>query len=295
MQERAHGVMEELAEAPARQDWIDGFAERMQATVDRAYSAAGTSGESFADFLHGVWLGHPLHPVLTDLPIGFWTSSAALDVLDMFGAHKLRAGADATLTLGLAGAFAAAAAGATDWQHTTGEARRIGATHAAMNSVASLCYAASFLLRRSGRRSTAKAFSFAGIGIAGYSAYLGGNLVYQQKIGVSHAPKDGPDDFTPVMPLDELAEGQPARASVQGVEMVLLRRDGRVMALANQCAHLGGPLSEGSIDGDCIVCPWHGSHFRLDDGALMGGPSVYDQPAFETRVVEGRIEVRRQR
>lgn len=295
MQETTHHRMEALAEVPARQDWIDGIADRLQQTVEAAYEAGGEQSSELADFLHGVWLGHPLHSVLTDIPIGFWSSSAALDILDMFGGRKaLRPGADTTLALGLAGALAAAAAGLTDWQHTTDRPRRIGATHAVVNSTAAILYAGSLLMRLRGRRKRARLLSFTGMGLATYSAYLGGNLVYQERIGVNHSPQDaGPREFTPVMRLEELREGEPHRTSVQGVEVMLLQLSGRVYALANTCAHLGGPLNEGKIEDDCIVCPWHGSRFRLEDGALAGGPSVYNQPAFETRVVSGQIEVRR--
>jgi nitrite reductase/ring-hydroxylating ferredoxin subunit/uncharacterized membrane protein len=295
MQE-SHSVMERAVDVPARQDWIDGFAERMQRAVEGAYERTGDSSEQIANFLNGTWLGHPLHPVLTDLPIGFWTSSAALDVLEMLGARQLRSGADTTLVLGLAGALAAAGAGVTDWQHTTGESRRVGAAHAMMNGLATLLYGGSLLMRMRHRRGAGRVLSMAGMGVTAYSAYLGGTLSYRWKVGTNHAPVDeGPEHFVAVIDASELDEGKAKRVDVDGVAIMLVRHQDRIYALANTCAHLGGPLTEGSIEDDCVVCPWHGSSFRLDDGQVVRGPSAYNQPCFETRVVAGRVEVRRSR
>ncbi|MCK9517535.1 MAG: Rieske (2Fe-2S) protein [Dehalococcoidia bacterium] len=296
MQERTHSLMEQAVEIPAQQDWIDGFADRLQRTVTGAYERTGESSDQIADFLNGTWLGHPLHPVLTDLPIGFWTSSAALDLLETLGARGLRPGADATLALGLAGALAAAAAGVTDWQHTVGETRRVGATHAALNSLATLLYSGSLFMRLRRRRSMGRLLSMAGMGVAAYGAYLGGNLAFQRQVGMNHAPVEaGPEDFTPVIDAAELVEGRPMLADVEDGPLMLVRYQDRIYALANSCAHLGGPLAEGHIEDECIVCPWHGSHFRLEDGEVIHGPSAYSQPSFDTRVVNGRVEVRRSR
>lgn len=295
MQE-SQSVMERAAEVPAEQDWIDDFADRLQRTIDGAYERAGESSQAIADFLHGTWLGHPLHPVLTDLPIGFWTSSAALDLLSMLGARGLRQGADTTLALGILSALGAAAAGATDWRHTVGPTRRVGATHAALNAMGTALFTGSLFFRRRGQRGLGRLLSMAGLGMVAYSGYLGGSLSFDHRVGMNHAPEDeGPEDFTPVLSVSELVEGQPRAAETNGLRLMLVRYEDRIYALANSCAHLGGPLAEGSLDGDCIVCPWHGSHFRLEDGQVERGPSVYNQPSFETRVVNGQVEVRRRR
>ena len=289
-------VMEQAVEVPAEQDWIDDFADRLQRTIDGVYERTGESSQAIADFLHGTWLGHPLHPVLTDLPIGFWTSSAALDLLSMLGARGLRPGADATLALGILSALATAAAGATDWQHTVGATRRVGATHAALNVIGTVLFTGSLFFRQRGQRGLGRVLSMAGLGVVGYSSYLGGNLSFERRVGMNHAPEaEGPEEFTAVMSAADLVEGQPRLATVDGLPLMLVRYQDRIYALANSCAHLGGPLAEGRLEDDCIVCPWHGSKFRLEDGHAEHGPSVYDQPSFETRVVNGQVEVRRWR
>jgi nitrite reductase/ring-hydroxylating ferredoxin subunit len=125
------------------------------------------------------------------------------------------------------------------------------------------------------------------------SAYLGGRLVYQHRIGVDHADRRRPEGFTRAVRADELREGQPRRAEVEGVAIVLVRRGDRIHALGERCSHLGGPLSEGHVQDGSIVCPWHGSRFALEDGRVLDGPATIPQPCLETRVREGYVEVRR--
>ena len=90
----------------------------------------------------------------------------------------------------------------------------------------------------------------------------------------------------------ELHESRPRRVEARGVAIVLVRRSNRIYALADQCAHLGGPLSEGSVEEDAIRCPWHGSKFALANGEELEGPSTFPQTCFDVRVRAGRIEVR---
>lgn len=291
VQEASHQVLDSAA-AAAESAPLDDFAERLQMTVSRAFESQGERGEAWANFLNGTWLGHPLHPVLTDLPIGFWNSSVALDMLEMLGARRMGAGADATLTLGLAAALAAAAAGLADYQHVSGEAKRVGATHAILNSAATALFGASLLLRRRGNRGGGKLLSLAGVGVATYSAYLGGNLVYKQRIGTNHAPRELPGAWAVACAERDLPEGTPTRCEAGDVPAMVVREGGEVFALADVCAHLGGPLSEGEIRDGCVRCPWHGSTFELADGRVVRGPSAFNQPAFETRLQSGYVELR---
>ena len=101
----------------------------------------------------------------------------------------------------------------------------------------------------------------------------------------------GRSPYTAVMPLVDLAEDTPTRATANGEDVVLVRRGETVYAMGQTCAHLGGPLSEGSLEGDCIVCPWHGSQFRLEDGHVVRGPSAYHQPSYAVRIRNGLVEV----
>ena len=122
--------------------------------------------------------------------------------------------------------------------------------------------------------------------------YLGGHLSYDERIGVDHAQRNAPEGWSPVLAEGDLPDLQPRRVSVQGVDILLVKRNGRIFALGEKCAHLGGPLAEGRLDGDSMVCPWHGSRFALENGRVLDGPAIYAQPCYETRVREGQIEVR---
>jgi nitrite reductase/ring-hydroxylating ferredoxin subunit len=124
------------------------------------------------------------------------------------------------------------------------------------------------------------------------SAYLGGDLVYGQRIGVTHADAQPPDGFTAVADSTALSEGSMMCARAGDADVLLVRQHGRICALAHACSHLGGPLSEGTLKDGSVVCPWHGSEFSLDDGRVLNGPSTHNQPVFEARESNGRIEVR---
>jgi nitrite reductase/ring-hydroxylating ferredoxin subunit len=110
---------------------------------------------------------------------------------------------------------------------------------------------------------------------------------------VDHAPRpESWTDFVPVLAEGELGHASPRRVEARGVPIVLVRRGDRIHALAESCAHLGGPLSEGRVEADAIRCPWHGSLFALDDGRVLEGPSTFRQTCFEVSLRGGQIEVR---
>src|SRR6185437_10412931 len=243
----------------------------------------------------GTWIGHPLHVILTDVPIGAWTAATAFDALDLATVRNhWQVAADSAIAVGLVGAAAAAIAGLTDWQDTDPPARRIGLTHGLLNVGGVTLFTASLLMRKRKRRRAGLTLSILGYAVATLAARLGGNMVYGQRVGVDHtAGQELPKDFVRVLSDPELIEGQPRRADCQGVPILLLRRGGRIFALAETCSHLGGPLSEGKVIDQSIKCPWHGSRFALEDGRVLDGPAVHPQPCLELRVRGGQIEIRR--
>ena len=187
----------------------------------------------------------------------------------------------------------AAVTGLTDWHHTTGGDRRVGVGHALLNTAALTLYVTALTLRRRGARGAGRGLAALGFLVATGAAYLGGTLVYRKRIGVDHAPRpEAWTDFAPALPESELPEGTTRAADVRGVRVVLVRRRGQIYALGDACAHLGGPLSEGTVEGDALRCPWHGSLFALADGRVLEGPSTYPQTCFEVRTRGGQIEVR---
>jgi nitrite reductase/ring-hydroxylating ferredoxin subunit/uncharacterized membrane protein len=270
---------------------LDRLAEPLSKAVRGAYEAAGPAGQQLKDAAHGVWLGHPLHPVFTDVPIGAWTTALALDCASN-GDPSMRRAATFAMGVGLTGALGAAVTGLTDWSETQGESRRTGLVHGLLNIAATSLFATAFVLRRGDSHERGRAFAWAGYTIAVGAAYFGGNLVYDQRIGVTNADASLPEDFTPVLRSDALAENTMVRARAGTAEILLVRQHGRVCALAHSCAHLGGPLSEGELRDGSVVCPWHGSEYALEDGRVLRGPSTHNQPCLEVRERDGQIEVK---
>lgn len=277
-----------------QQNWADPVADRLQEKVTGVFESLGENAPQVKNFLHGTWLGHPLHPVLTDIPVGAWTAAAAFDVFEgMTGARSMGKAADAAITVGLVGAAGAAVTGVADWHATSGSPRRTGLLHAMLNTVATSLYVASCISRKSNARELGRKLALTGYLVAGFSAYLGGKLVYSDRIGVDHGVReDLPTDWTVALPEDGLLENRPVEATAAGQDLVLVKQNGSIFALHNRCAHQGGPLSQGSIDGSGIRCPWHNTHYSLETGEVQEGPSAYGQPCFETRVRNGQVEVR---
>lgn len=287
---------ETIIDVIAHQEWLGTAADAIQPAVIQAFEAGGATGQKIKNFLHGTWLGHPLHPVITDVPIGAWTAAAVLDGLELCGQRKFAPGADAAVAIGLVGALGAAVTGLTDWTGTTQKKRKIGLMHGLMSLSATALYATSYVLRqRRGSRGTAIGLSMVGYGVVSASAYLGGHLVYAEQVGVDHTATsvEYPKEFVAVLPDAELAENTMRRVEAGEVAVLLARKNGEIFAIAHTCSHLGGPLSEGTLLPDCSVrCPWHGSVFSLEDGRVLAGPATEPQPKFDVRVSNGQIEVR---
>jgi nitrite reductase/ring-hydroxylating ferredoxin subunit/uncharacterized membrane protein len=246
------------------------------------------------DALSGTWLGHTLHPLLTDLPIGTWTSALLLDWL---GGRSSEDAADRLIALGLAFSVPTAATGLTEWadsEQGSAEVRRVGAVHAAANAGAVAMFGASLAARRRGARGAGKLLALAGAGLLGVSGQLGGHLVLAQGVGVDQSAFDEPpEEWTAALRDTDLPEGESRYAEVGGIGVMVARYEGTVYALSNRCVHRGGPLDEGELADGCVTCPWHGSVFRLADGAIERGPTAYPQPVWDVRVREGVIELKR--
>ncbi len=243
------------------------------------------------DTLSGTWLGHPLHPVTVHVPIGAWLSAL---VLDLIGGRRSRRAADELVAVGILGTLPSAAAGASDWLDTTGAERRVGLVHATGNVLALLLQVWSLVARWRGRRGRGVLLSAAANGLVGFTGYLGGHLAYNQGVGVDTTIFDaGPTDWTGVADLADLPEGRPVAVPAGQISLLLLRDGDRLHAMDNRCTHRGGPLADGEVVDGCIVCPWHQSAFRLEDGTIAEGPAVRPQPSYETRVTGTRVEVRR--
>jgi nitrite reductase/ring-hydroxylating ferredoxin subunit len=286
--------MDKLGDMISRQEWLEPVETTLGKIADLLFLKGLPFGRKLRDFFSGTWLGHPLHPVITDVPLGAWTAATVLDIYELStGDESLARGADVAVNIGLVGAAAAALSGLNDWNYTSDNPRRVGALHALTNIAATVCYLGSWVQRRNGCREAGLTSGFAGYAFSLVGAYLGGHLVFNERIGVNHAPEELPEEFVPVMKEAELPEDKMVRAEADGIPLFLVRHNGRIFAMAEKCSHLGGTLSEGEFDGETVTCPWHASKFSIEDGSIVAGPAAYAQPCFQVRVRDGQIEVRK--
>jgi nitrite reductase/ring-hydroxylating ferredoxin subunit len=241
------------------------------------------------DALNGVWLGHPLHPVLVQAPVGAWLSASVLDAWP--GADPDGVTARRLTAFGLAAAVPAALAGAADWSEQHEQQMRVGLVHAAANTTAITLYSLSLL---TGGRRAGRALRLAGLAAASAGGVLGGHISFRLAGGANHAeavPHLIEPGWHDLMPAAGLDDGKPARAMLGEVPVVVVRQGSELHALGGRCSHLDGPLWESGLVAGCLECPWHGSIFRVTDGAVARGPATAPQPVFETRVQNGIIQV----
>src|SRR5580704_9424602 len=253
------------------------------------------------ELMHGGrWLGHPLHPALSDLPIGLWAGSLLLDLTDRDPAPGLdpaaRRGLDPAALFSAAGivaAVATAATGVVDWTVSDDEDRRLGLFHGVLNTAALGLQGISLAARLGGHRRTARGLGAASLAVTGAAAYFGGHLVFAKAVMVSRvAGADGPRRWVRVVEEAEMPDDVPTGVQADGRQILLYRHDGTLYALDNLCSHAAGLLSRGTVEGLTVTCPLHGSQYCLADGSVRRGPSHQPQPVIRTRVRNGWIEVR---
>jgi nitrite reductase/ring-hydroxylating ferredoxin subunit/uncharacterized membrane protein len=274
----------------------DGWARPLGDFNHRWLSALFGPIRPVKDFLNGTWLGHPLHPVATDIPIGSLLLTVILDIAGQAAA------ADIALVVTILFMLAAAVTGAADYTDTDETARVRATTHATLMVVALLLLLVSIAIRATGPtdRAIPIALSIIAFLIVTAGAYIGGDVVYVLGNMISRHAFRGAGtkwiklDTGDISDLSTLPEATPTKAKAGVNDLVLVRLDGTIHAVHAVCAHAGGPLAQGTVVDGCIQCPWHGSRFRMTDGHLRRGPAVYDQPAYEIRGAEGGgYEVRR--
>jgi len=264
------------------------LAEPLDEFADPVQEAVNAVPQPVRDVLDGVWLGNPLHPALTDVPIGAWSAAFALDLAGSTAA-------DDALAVGILGAVPTALTGLNDWSHLKDDSRRIGTVHALLNTMSLALNVASLVARKDGHRSLGRVLS--GVAYAGtlFSAHLGGHLSFGLGVRVNRTAFENPRDrYAPVCDESDLNGGKLVGVELESESVVVSRSEesGEVCAIAATCSHLGGPLHQGERDGDVVTCPWHGSRFDLCTGEVRGGPAVYPQPRYEARVRAGKVEIR---
>jgi nitrite reductase/ring-hydroxylating ferredoxin subunit/uncharacterized membrane protein len=277
----------------------DRISDALQTGVKWVIGSNRKPPRRFKSLLHGTWLGHPLHPAITDVPIGAWLIAVLFDIVWLVSPTVnswAARGAEVAVLIGVLGAIGAAATGLADWSDSYGGERTIGLYHAGLNSLALLLYLISLVLRLgvpTGESIVAAILGFLGLTSVLVAAYLGGNMVFAKGTGVNHvAWQEGSHTFTAVLSVAELPESTLRRVDVAGVPVILVKLGAKYAAVAATCSHAGGPLDEGELQGDVVQCPWHGSRFRLRDGKALTGPATFAQPRYDVQIRDGVIYLR---
>jgi nitrite reductase/ring-hydroxylating ferredoxin subunit/uncharacterized membrane protein len=279
-----------------RQGWMERWGDGIQGAVGGVYSALGAPGRALKDLLHGTTLlGHPLHPAITDVPIGAWTVGVIADYVAHFTARIPTEAGDIALAVGIAAGLLAAITGYTDFHATFAHERRVALLHGLVNTVVLLVMVLSLALRwwgGFGLHPLAVGLATLGWVLVVFGGYVGGHLVFGSATMVNRtAFLDGFEGAAAAGASTDFPEGELRRVSASGMAVLMVRRGGQLFAISATCSHAGGPLDEGSLDGTVVTCPWHGSRFDVRNGRVCGGPATFAQPAL--RVVEsgGQVSV----
>lgn len=277
----------------AQEGWAEPFGEWSQKVLRAIWGPI----RPIKDFLHGTWYGHPLHPAITDVVIGAILVAFVLDLWTAARGGPSRA-ADIAIVVALVGMLGAIVTGLADYTDTdTKPARPYATVHGLLMLAGTLLYAISLWLRLAqpvtADRTAAVWLAIAGLVVVLVSSYIGGDLVFALGNMVDHHAFRSFGTKWQVLEPAKFEEDKPTRAKAGATTLVVVRRGERLFALHDVCAHAGCNLSEGKVVGDIIECPCHGSRFRLADGRVARGPATFDQPAYEMRASEGKLEARR--
>jgi nitrite reductase/ring-hydroxylating ferredoxin subunit/uncharacterized membrane protein len=278
------------------QHWLDPTGVWIQKLIASIYRGLGGPGRGLRWILNGTWLGHQLHPVITDVPVGAWTLGVVFDIAYILRPSSgLQLAADWSIAIGWLASLGALLTGWTEFVDTEARERRYGVSHGLLNTTVIGLYLVSLILRFGHiSRGLAIALAIFGYVVLIAAAYLGGDLVANIGYGVNHrAFQSPPTNWTPALSAAQLPDGKLTQAWVQGVNVLLYRRGSTISAISETCSHAGGPLAEGKVEGNHVVCPWHASRFDLVTGAVKGAPATINAVRYDVRVENGRIEVRR--
>ena len=280
-----------------RQTWLDPTADVVQRGVGGFYGALGRPGRSLKNLMHGTFLlGHPLHPAVTDIPIGAWGAGVVADYAAHFNSRLPDQAGDIALAVGLSTAVLAAVTGLTDYHATFGHERRVATSHGLVMVLVVALDAASLALRwwaGAGAHPLAVVLSTAGFGLVLLGGYIGGHLVFGIGTMVNrNAFAEAPEDFVSIGAVADFPEREMKRVLAGAVPLLAVRLHGRLHVIGDVCSHAGGPLHEGRLEGERVTCPWHASQFCVTDGRVKGGPATVDQPVLIVREVGGDFAVR---
>lgn len=280
-----------------KQNWMDALGDFLQKVIGATYKGLGAPGRLLQNLMFGTAvLGHPLHPAVTDIPIGAWSVGVVLDYLAVSGHFVSAAAGTVALLVGTVVALLAVLTGYTDFHDTFGHERRLALTHGLTMTTVFMVEVVSLVLRLvggPGPQPVAIGLATAALALAFLGGYLGGHVVFSMGTAVNrNAFFEGAEEYVDVGSSDSFAEGALHRVTVGDLPSLLVRQQGTVCAIGAVCSHAGGPLDEGTLKNGRVTCPWHGSIFDVCTGAVKGGPATFGQPQLVVREADGRVSVK---
>jgi nitrite reductase/ring-hydroxylating ferredoxin subunit/uncharacterized membrane protein len=276
---------------------LDKPAAWVQKVVSGIFKGMGRPGRTLKDLLHGtLLLHHPLHPALTDVPLGAWLTGVIADYLAITTNLLPRNAGTVALAVGVVVAYGSAATGYTDYTETWGLERRTAFVHGVIMGFAITLMTVSLVFRLLGEfYGTAVGLSTAGLAVTAFGMYLGGHVVYRFGSQIDRVAflEGGPTrGFAEVGRADDFPEGEMKQVEAKGMAVLVVRLKGTLYGIVNTCSHAGGPLAEGELQGQIVECPWHGSRFDVTTGACRGGPATFPQPRLEVQESDGAVQVK---
>ena len=270
------------------------------------------------DLLEGKPLRHPIHPMLVHFPVGFLVLSFLLDLVSLVfpDVPGLLGGSFYAMLLGIIAALLAAVPGIVDYSEIRRDhpGKVVATRHMILNLMVVAIYGINLWIRSSALSDPKISLlpfllSIIGIGLLSVSGYLGGRLVYDEGIAVGrhkrrtptpqetirlstgHATKDGETTFVPIPEAEQLGNGETLRVEIDKLVMTIARIDNQLYAFQEFCTHRFGPLSEGSLHGFNVQCPWHNSCFDVRTGKVTNGPAKVDLKTFKIEKRDGKVGV----
>lgn len=270
-----------VVEAIEHVDTLDRLAETVEPSMRRMLRSGGTT-----ELTTGTWLGHSVHPLLTDVPLGTWMSAT---VLDLLGPQRFKPASEVLLAVGLLASVPTVVTGWSEWLDAQRGAKRVGLVHAAANNTAITLYAASLVAKLRGRVGRGVAYGVAGGVVSLIGGYIGGHLSFGRGVGMDQsAPVPLPPVTRVSMPPGEIHD--PLTVSIADVEVLLVPERDRLSALISRCTRCGGalvPATDGSV-----ACPGDGSRFRPRDGTVLRGPASVPARTLEVSWEADGLELR---
>ncbi len=277
--------------------------DRPAAIVQRGtrgfFRGLGHPGSLLKSALHGARpLGHPLHPALSDIPVGAWSVALVADMARALGVSLPNSVTELALLVGAVGAVGAAVTGYTDFSETAAGLQRRGAfVHGLLMTLALVLMAGAGLVGHLGSFAVSFALLVAGYLLMTVAASMGGHLVFHRGTQVNrNAFAYGPEkEYVSVGAPAEFPEGEMVQVKAGPMFVLTVRVNGVLHAIDNACAHAGGPLHRGTREGYRVTCPWHGSQFDNRTGGVIAGPATSPQPCLLVHETAEDVSVKLER